>query len=234
MKRGTSLLSEVLPMQVAHAKRDGLLIRPLSAGIPPSAESADKLCAIQFHHAQAFATAEWHLLRDGRNGSLQFRETHDSAFLIDSSKEMKENSHLPAAFKNPEHLAQLRTLLNSMDLGVSEITVNDAYFSLTYGILRKLNIRRASARGGSTPGSPPPGAMKYASLREIDLSKSERPRSLVAVGFHSGEVRTAGPPARATSFRDICIVSNRRVSPSKGMPPVAYCIPGIEQMTVGS
>ena len=34
----------------------------------------------------------------------QLRETHDSAFLIDSSKEVEENGHIPPALKNPEHL----------------------------------------------------------------------------------------------------------------------------------
>lgn len=36
MKRVASLLSEVPPMQGAHATRDGALFQPLSAGIPPS------------------------------------------------------------------------------------------------------------------------------------------------------------------------------------------------------
>src|SRR5258708_34205428 len=45
-----------------------------------------------------------HLLRNGRTSSLQLRETHDSAFLIDSSHGMAENGQLPPAFTNPEHL----------------------------------------------------------------------------------------------------------------------------------
>jgi hypothetical protein len=36
MKRVASLLSEVPPMQGAHATRDGALFQPLSARIPPS------------------------------------------------------------------------------------------------------------------------------------------------------------------------------------------------------
>jgi hypothetical protein len=58
MKTGALLLSEVLPMQGAYAKRDGVLFEPLSAVIPPWADSEDKLCATQFHRAQALATAE--------------------------------------------------------------------------------------------------------------------------------------------------------------------------------
>jgi hypothetical protein len=55
MKRGKSLLSEVPPMQGAHARRDGVLFQPLSAGIPPWAESGDKLCATQFHRAHSYS-----------------------------------------------------------------------------------------------------------------------------------------------------------------------------------
>jgi hypothetical protein len=58
MKTGALLLSEVPPMQGAHARRDGVLFQPSSVGIPPWAESEDKSCAIQFHRAQALATAE--------------------------------------------------------------------------------------------------------------------------------------------------------------------------------
>jgi len=58
MKTGALLLSEVPPTQGAHARRDGVLFQPLSAGIPLWAESEDKLCATQFHRAQALATAE--------------------------------------------------------------------------------------------------------------------------------------------------------------------------------
>jgi hypothetical protein len=46
MKRVASLLSEVPPRQGAPARRDGALFQPLSAGIPPWAESGDKLCTI--------------------------------------------------------------------------------------------------------------------------------------------------------------------------------------------
>jgi hypothetical protein len=49
MKKGASALSEMRPMQAAHVTRDGVLFQPLSAGIPPWAESGDKLCATQFH-----------------------------------------------------------------------------------------------------------------------------------------------------------------------------------------
>ena len=58
MKTVALLLSEVPPMQGAHATRDGVLFQPLSAGIPPWAESEDKLSATQFHRALALATAE--------------------------------------------------------------------------------------------------------------------------------------------------------------------------------
>jgi hypothetical protein len=72
--KGASLLSEVPPMQGAYARRHGVLFPPLSACIPHCAESA-----IAFKLTQLLNK---HLLRDGRNGSLQLRETHDSAFLI--------------------------------------------------------------------------------------------------------------------------------------------------------
>src|SRR5467141_266727 len=65
-------VSEVPPMQGAHARLDGVLFQPLSAGIPPWAQ----------HNSIALKLSQLlnkHLLRDGRNGSLQLRETHDSA-----------------------------------------------------------------------------------------------------------------------------------------------------------
>jgi hypothetical protein len=57
MKKEPSIFSEVPPMQGVHARRDGVPFHNLSAGIPPLAESGDKLCATQFHRAQAPATA---------------------------------------------------------------------------------------------------------------------------------------------------------------------------------
>jgi len=61
MKRVASLLSELPPRQGAPARRDGALFQPLSAGIPPWAESGGKLCATQYHRAQALAKENSHL-----------------------------------------------------------------------------------------------------------------------------------------------------------------------------
>jgi len=81
-------------------------IQPLSAGIPPWAESEDKLSATTIPSRSSFSQLlNKHLLRDGRNSSLQLRETHDSAFLIDSSK--RDGREWPSSTglsKNPEHL----------------------------------------------------------------------------------------------------------------------------------
>jgi len=65
MKKGVSLLSEVRPMQAAPATQDGVLFRPLLAGIPPLVESGEKLCAAHFHRAQAPATAGMSIFANG-------------------------------------------------------------------------------------------------------------------------------------------------------------------------
>jgi hypothetical protein len=86
MKRVASLLSEVPPMQ-------------------GGTERYSNLCQLVFHPGRNLGIncAQYntialklsqllnkHLLRDCTDGSLRLRETHDSAFLVDSPKKMAE------------------------------------------------------------------------------------------------------------------------------------------------
>jgi len=76
MRRLALLLSEVPPMQGAHARRDGVLFQPLSVGIPPWAESEDKLLRNTIPSPQLSQLLNKHLLRDGGTG--YFRLADDS------------------------------------------------------------------------------------------------------------------------------------------------------------